>query len=420
MVLGRVSDRLGSQGPRIGRGFDESGAKISGLIERWIGKPNDWSAVILTGPQIGVATPFFKQPPDTGTGARPQDLTLLPVDAVPGTSYRHTVDRELYQAERDRWVDYKLFAELQASADAIADARLAVSAQDGTSSDKVIYERIEAYLRERSKRPYTEFYRLAWRRRIADDTDRSLFAAIVPPGPAHVHLVHSLAMPENRQTALVAGFWAALPLDYLLRTTGTRDLQSSAARLMPTPVTDHPLASALLLRILRLNCLTSMYSPLWAEVYERSWRNEQWVVGWPKLAPLGRVLGEWTVGTALRTEMERRAALVEIDALVSVWLGLSADHLETIYRSRYPVMSDYEDVTWFDAKGRKIAGNWNTFGHGQTKEHWQQLAAHLEEGAPPPEGYSAPFYKADRVGEMRRAHEVFSRRLAEASGWARG
>ena len=121
--------------------------------------------------------------------------------------------------------------------------------------------------------------------------------------------------------------------------------------------------------------------------------------------------------TPLRTEYERRAALVEIDALVAVWLGITEEQLEAIYPARYPVLGDYEDVTWFDANGRKIAGNWNTFGTGQTKEHWEQFQAYLEDPAknPTPDGYTPPFYKADRIAEYRQAHAAFTERMKGAA-----
>ncbi len=124
----------------------------------------------------------------------------------------------------------------------------------------------------------------------------------------------------------------------------------------------------------------------------------------------------WSRGTAFRTEYERRDALVELDALVAVWLGISEQLLEAIYPARYPILGDYEDVTWFDANGRKIAGNWNTFGSGQAKEHWKKFQNYLEDPAknPPPDGYEPPFYKADRIGEYRQAHAAFSERLRRA------
>ncbi|MFD5655041.1 hypothetical protein [Streptomyces sp. NPDC127039] len=43
---------------------------------------------------------------------------------------------------------------------------------------------------------------------------------------------------------------------------------------------------------------------------------------------------QWTRNSALRTERARRAALVEIDALVAVWLGVDADALAAMYQAR--------------------------------------------------------------------------------------
>ena len=61
-------------------------------------------------------------------------------------------------------------------------------------------------------------------------------------------------------------------------------------------------------------------------------------------------------------------------------------------------------------------GDYNTCGHGQTKEHWKQFETYLEDPAanPPPDGYTPPFYKADRIAEYRQAHAVFSERLRKA------
>ncbi|OSC46232.1 hypothetical protein B5181_42785, partial [Streptomyces sp. 4F] len=127
---------------------------------------------------------------------------------------------------------------------------------------------------------------------------------------------------------------------------------------------------ALLLRILRLSVLTAHYSRFWTDLFDPRWAGyEDWAnPDWPGLKPLAAGLKPtWEYGTPLRTEHERRAALVELDALVSVWLGITADQLAAIFKSRYPQLYDYESATWFDANGRKIAADFNTHGHGQTK-----------------------------------------------------
>ena len=125
---------------------------------------------------------------------------------------------------------------------------------------------------------------------------------------------------------------------------------------------------------------------------------------------------DWRWETPLRTEYARRAALVEIDALVAVWLGIDADTLITMYRARLPITQGHDLVTWFDANERKIAGDRYTYGHGQEKKHYEQFLAYRkdEEKTPVPEGYTVPFHKVDREQEMREAHAVFQKRLTAA------
>jgi hypothetical protein len=418
--------RLGALSPQIARGFDESGAKNAGLIEHnsagpdgSVFLPTRWNDTILKGPQFSVANPMFKQP-SQNVGRREVlglNLTTLDPDAVPETEYVRGADEKTFLNAQDRWIDHAQLAQLRSSHEAVQKIRLDLSSRLKCPPEEITSEEIDALLVTQATKPYTHFYRLAWRRQIAPNTERALYTALIPPGPTHIHMVHTLAMPSARETALVAGFWASLPMDYFLRTTGRSDLQVSGAHAMPAPAPGHPLAAALLLRSLRLNCLTSAYSELWAGLYDAAWPdNETWAREWPMLPPLHEVTPHWGYKTPLRSECSRRAALVELDALVAVWLGVSADALLAMYKARFPVLQDFEAVTWFDSNERKIAGNRYTYGQGQTKEHFEQLQLHLTDpdNAPPPEGYTAPFYKADREMEMREAHAVFQARLDAA------
>ncbi|MFJ3929330.1 class I SAM-dependent DNA methyltransferase [Streptomyces sp. NPDC090029] len=380
-ALANASPRAIESNPSHSRGFDESRAQSAGLI-RWTTSPTKrLSEVILQGPHFGIATPFNKQPNIPCRNKNDWtfwDWAQLPEHASPSTNY--------------------------------------VSGPHRTEDS------LESWNGEQP----TAFFRIAWRRMIPPANERSLFAALIPPGPAHIHTVHSMTLADNRLTALNAGFWASLPLDYLLRITGRSDLQVAEAERMPAATANHPLAAPLLLRTLRLNCQTIDYAALWEELYDATWPGyEDWAyTGWPGLRPLTNGLTPtWKADTPLRTECERRAALVELDALVAVWLGITADQLTAIYRSRYPVLSAYEAVTHFDANGRKIAGNHNTYGYGQTRQDRIDFEAHLADptNTPPPAGYVAPFYKADREAEMRAAHAHFQARLdkeIELGRWA--
>ncbi|MFV2172550.1 class I SAM-dependent DNA methyltransferase [Actinomadura sp. LOL_016] len=381
--IAKYRRRLESDGPRVSAGYHEKMAKENGLIAWKTGNPGTLQRAILQGPHFTQATPFNKQPNipcKSNKDWSAWDLPLLAKEAVPVTNYQISSGDETYFAAQEKW-----------------------------KTPRGIPRR------------YTDFYRLAWRVMVPLSNERSLFAALIPPGPAHVHTVHSLALPDNQGTALAAGFWAALPLDYILRITGRSHLQYAEANAMPSADPAHPLASALLLRTLRLNCLTNAYANLWTELFDPTWTDETWAVDWPGLDSLNdasSITAVWNYHSPLRTERERRAALVELDAMVALWLGMTVEQLVAIYRSRYPVLSEYDDKTWFDANGRKIAGFFHSYGYGQTKEHFAQLQDHLdpEINGPVPDGYAAPFYKADREAEYRQAHAVFAERL-RASGW---
>ncbi|WP_328489498.1 class I SAM-dependent DNA methyltransferase [Streptomyces zaomyceticus] len=364
---------LADYGPLVTTGYDEGAAKKEGLI-RWGNQTvPELADVILQGPHFSPALPFSKEPRIPCRSNRDWNTlasTEISETYVPVTNYVRAADEKTYLARQDSWLG----------------------------------------------RPYSTFFRLAWRSMIAFNTSRSLQAALIPPGPAHVHAAHSLAFEEDRLTVLNSGFWASLPMDYLLRITGRSNLGINEARKMPAADPKHPLASSLLLRTLRLNALTIHYAPLWTELFDPQWSGyEDWAnPGWTRLSPLaGGLKPKWEYTTPLRTEHERRAALVELDALVGVWLGISADQLVAIYRTRFPQLYDFEMGTYFDANGRKVAANAFTYGHGQTKQDYLDLLDHLDdpENTPPPAGYEGPFYKADREAEMRAAHAHFQARL---------
>ncbi|MFE5159027.1 hypothetical protein ACFRNT_10940 [Streptomyces sp. NPDC056697] len=437
-ALGTYPSRLGSLYPDITRGYDESGAKKAKfgpdkdqrLIDYNTGIDGQegyyaqaWSDVILKGPQIGVANPMFKQPSQGGGEVRGLDPRALADDAVPESEYRCMAAHDVFLGEQSTWPDWERYEALLASEEERAQARLRIAEKREVQPEEVEDEQVEKFLLAKASHPYSEDYRLAWRRQIAPDTERALYAALIPPGASHIHMVHSARVTSERLTTLNAGFWASLSLDYLLRTTGRSDLQVAGARTMPAPQENHPLAPALLLRTLRLNALTAAYAELWSELYDPKWPGyEAWAIKWPNLGTeLHNVTPTWQRDTPLRTEYARRAALVEIDALVAVWLGIDADTLIAMYRARFPIMQDFDRVTWFDANERKIAGDRYTYGFDQTKDHWTQFEAYREayEKDPDttiavPDGYTAPFYKANREREMREAHAYFKQRLDEA------
>ncbi|KIZ14605.1 hypothetical protein [Streptomyces natalensis] len=432
-ALGTYTLRLGALDPDIAPGYHESGAKKANfgpkkdqrLIDYNTGIDGEsdyhaktWSDVILKGPQIGVANPMFKQPSQGGGEVRGLDPRTLANDAVPESEYRCVAPPDVFLDEQDKWPDWERYEALIASREERVQARFRIAETRKVEPEKVGDEQVEKFLLAKASRPFSEQFRWAWRNQIAPDTERALYVVLLPRKATHVGGIRSASVASMRHSALVGGFWAGLPIDYFLRTLAWTHLHESPAKLLPVPHNDHPLSPALLLRTLRLNALTTAYADLWAHLYDPKWPGyEPWAITWPHLkTKLHNITPTWQRDTPLRTEYARRAALVEIDALVAVWLGIDADTLIAMYRARFPIMEDFDRVTWFDAEERKIAGDRYTYGFDQTKDHWIQFEAYQKdpETAPVPDGYTAPFYKANREREMREAHAYFHKRLDEA------
>ena len=78
----------------------------------------------------------------------------------------------------------------------------------------------------------------------------------------------------------------------------------------------------IILRFLRLNCLTDYFSELWSDLWKKDYQSEQWTIKDKRLSPWNELSRYWDKNTPLRNYFERRQALVEIDVLSSFTLHL--------------------------------------------------------------------------------------------------
>ncbi|MGH3802372.1 MAG: hypothetical protein ACREI9_13895 [Nitrospiraceae bacterium] len=224
--------------------------------------------------------------------------------------------------------------------------------------------------------------------------------------------MQSLAAGSDRQTALIVGLWASIPFDYLVKVSGKANIYEELIRRFPAPL-EHAAASLLLLRALRLNCLTRDYEPLWEKLYESGFAEDRWTALFQEWPQLGVAKREWTWDTPLRSDFERRAALVEIDALAAIMLGLTADQLVLMYRGQFAVLRKYEYGMWFDNQGQKIAKDHHAQGVKQLPDDFRLLQAYHdgEDCGDLLQRYEDPFHHPDREAEMRAAYDEFTHRL---------
>lgn len=189
------------------------------------------------------------------------------------------------------------------------------------------------------------------------------------------------------------------------------------------------------LRTLSLNCLTTHYADLWADTFNPAFTTDTWTKPDPRLSNsfFTNLTPHWQRHVALRTDYTRRQALVEIDVLAAMALGLTLDELITIYRVQFPVMRQYEKETYYDQTGRIVftvskglpgVGFPRRAPRGETG--WEDIQDMAEgtvtrtitddtlPGGPIQRTitYTAPFDKCDRETDYRTAWAAFEARLA--------
>ena len=295
--------------------WNETRAKRSGIIKEKTGFAATALGLILSGPHFSVGNPLYKTPRRGCTGSLDYDvvdLVELCSTYLPRTNF--------------------------VPACSPAEYRIKTPAVPWVKGEK---------------RRVTAFYRLVSNRAMDPRVERTLKAAIAPKQVGHIHGVYSYAFADTRSLLATAAAWMALPVDFLLKTTGAADFVPNLARRLPV-ANAHVLD--LEARSLVLNCVSGLYGELWRTSFRHPYTTATWAKRDPRLpdSHFSTLGASWTWDTPLRTDYARRQALVEIDVLVSMGLGLTLEQLQTLYRAQFYVLRQNEEDTWFDRNGRIV------------------------------------------------------------------
>lgn len=375
-VLAKLSraKRFGASGLEYSRGWDESIDRKKGIFEKDWGVPHAWAGAILQGPHIFVGTPFYKTPNESMLNQldwSETDLETLPSGAVPATSYKPIGNPNQYDAAYSRW-------------------------SDGTSA--------------------RNHFRLAWRNMAANTGERTFISALIPPGAAHINGVTSAGYTSSRiELAISAAVASSLLLDFSVRAAPKSTITAKTVSRLPGLDTT-ALGSELALRCLRLNAVVAEYGPLWSSLWTDTFAEDGWApAGRSPTVPLALGSALWTPDVPLRRASDRRQAQVEIDAIVALSLGITADELCTIYRTQFPVLYGYDRREYlYDANGRlvpmPVQQVWRKKGDAITEDERTHTNASGNQYT-----YELPFVNLDREADMRTAYTHFERILAERS-----
>ena len=363
--------------------WDETNAQKDGTILR----STDFVAAkefVFSGPHIHVGNPFRKTPKSTCISKSDYDvidLTALPDDYLPRTNYKPACPFEEYK-------------------------RRVPQAWDGTQ--------------------ITDHYRLMARKMLSLPMERTLISTIIPRDVAHTNGCISIAFKHDYELIRMAAQCFSLPFDFFIKSTGKTNLYPET--LETFPVLSSEIDALKFVRVLGLTCLTRSYSDLWQSVFSKTWTADQWTSQNPVAAAeyFVGLSGTWSPNCGLRSELLRRQALLELDVLVAMELGLDLNDLKGIYKVQFPVLRQYDSATFYDQAGRIVftPNKIGLPGVGLARDQWLSVRLMTSgtveqvvhdttiQGGPIVRTvtYQAPFFSMNREQDYEGAWKEFSRR----------
>lgn len=365
--------------------WDEKIGVSRGIIkheEQWPEQPD---RVVLVGSNIGLANPLYqcsKRICKNNSDFDRVDLTIIPDDYIQRCSYVRdcSLSKYIAQMSMTHW---------------------------GTA--------------------FNEDYMICTRKMLNINGERTLIAAMLPPKFGFINGIFGMTLESTMST--LAGSLNSIPFDFYLRITGKKNGRFDTYASLPYINPESSIGREISCRFLMLNCLTKYYKELWKKEIHPS------VTGWAKkdkrLSPekFNTIQKTWDIQNTLRLDYERREALIEIDVLTAMALGMTLDELINIYRIYFPVLQKYEQDTWYDANGRIIFTTKNGLLSSYKRKEWENGI----KGAPAgkkfyrtitddtmPGGpvertieYVAPFDRCDREKDYETAWKFFEEKYGK-------
>lgn len=380
--------------------FDETNAPKAGLIKRHTCVPElSKYEMIYSGPHFYVANPIYKTPRETcilNSDYDNVELGKIPDNYIQRTNYIPNIPLPEYNQQVRGFISNKVQGE-------------------------VSYDN------------YFDYYKLGIRAMISQAGERSLICAVLPRRTAHINGIISISYLNRYDAVDMAALCASIVIDFYIKTIAAQNLRYSRLATFPIGV-PVKYKSALYSRTLLLNCLTNNYSEFWSSCWNDEYNYEHWSINDTRLKPFGYLTQAWSWNTPLRNHFERRQALVEIDVLAAMALGLSLKDLELIYTIQFPVLQQNENDTWYDQKGnivftcsKGLTGvgcdrkEWNTIRGEQVDENTfvgvESTYVHIIDSKKSElyggeqVTYYAPYTRCDRIADYRRAWAYFEERF---------
>lgn len=267
--------------------------------------------------------------------------------------------------------------------------------------------------------PWVEHYKLGLSKMVNVATERTLQPAILMPNSTHIDGVISIVFKNEKELIELTSIMSSVIYDFQIKVLGKSNIYDNTIRAFKYGVNKH-FYYHLFVRTLQLNCLNKYYAPLWERNFNEAFKEDTWSKPDNRLKPFNTLTKEWQWATPLRNWYERRQALVEIDVITAMALGLTLEELILIYNVQFPVLQQNEDDTWYDTKGNIVfTCSKGLTGVGVDRPIWRDIKdlkagetyEHTIEKSELYKGkkvtYHAPFDKCDRVEDYKVAWAHF-------------
>lgn len=350
--------------------FDETQSQRKKIIKKSISRPDKLENLVLSGPHYYVGNPLNKEPRENCKSKGDYDtldLTTIGEDFIPRTIY--------------------------------------------TATD-ITNERIPVF----QGKKITEYYRYVNRSMASPTNERTLITALLPKKVSHTNASVSITFADETLMLLFLGLSHSIVFDFFIRTTGKSNIYSDVLGILPIPKVSDSLQDHIISRVLRLNCLTSYYRDIWNNSFKNSYKACGFAKKDHRLSEFSELSQMWSEICGLRNYFERRQALLELDVLAAISLGLTIEELITIYRVQFSTLKNYDEETFYDQEGKIIFTiNRGLADVGLKRKDWEQIKDLQNKKELPDDcnKFSPPFEKFDRELDMRQAYEYFSKILEE-------
>lgn len=265
-------------------------------------------------------------------------------------------------------------------------------------------------------------YKIGFRKMLSLESERTLQPALLYRNTAHVNGIISMTLNNFNSLLLVLGCTSTIIYDFLIKTIGSTNLYGN--RLENLPIFISPkLLQDFNLRVLKLNCFDENFREIWSHFKHLDGVASNWSLNDLRLEKL---IYEKNTINPFKNYFTRRLALIELDVIAAISLGLNLGDLVDIYRIQFSISKKFESDTWYDTLGniiftpssKSLKGvgidrpDWERVKNMQAGETYEHTITKSELYHGEKVTYYAPFTKCDRVEDYKRAWAHFEKRFS--------